>query len=67
MCRSRFHRSGPWLAIGPVKRLLDAVWKDLVVTPYSVYQAISILRRTLGDDPKDPRFEVLERKLKFPH
>src|SRR5215469_5112306 len=37
-----------------VNQLLDVVWKDLVVTPYSVYQAVSALRRALGDDPKDP-------------
>jgi transcriptional activator of cad operon len=39
-----------------VNRLLDVVWKDLVVTPYSVYQAVAALRRALGDDPKDPTY-----------
>src|SRR5215470_15904824 len=39
-----------------VKRLLDVVWKDLVVTPYSVYQAVAALRRALGDDPKHPTY-----------
>src|SRR5215467_7135103 len=39
-----------------VNQLLDAVWKDLVVTPHSVYQAIAALRRALGDDPKDPTY-----------
>jgi TolB-like protein/Tfp pilus assembly protein PilF len=28
----------------------------LVVTPYSVYQAVAVLRRALGDDPKDPTY-----------
>jgi TolB-like protein/DNA-binding winged helix-turn-helix (wHTH) protein/Tfp pilus assembly protein PilF len=39
-----------------VDQLLDLVWKDLVVTPYSVYQAVAALRRALGDDPKDPTY-----------
>src|SRR6516165_6173114 len=37
-----------------VNELLDTVWKDLVVTQYSVYQAVAVLRRALGDNPKDP-------------
>src|SRR5215469_17039309 len=39
-----------------VSELLDTVWKDLVVTQYSVYQAVAALRRALGDDPKDPSY-----------
>jgi TolB-like protein/DNA-binding winged helix-turn-helix (wHTH) protein/Tfp pilus assembly protein PilF len=39
-----------------VSQLLDTVWKDLVVTQYSVYQAVAALRRTLGDDPKAPSY-----------
>src|SRR6516165_5317376 len=39
-----------------VNDLLDAVWKDLVVTQYSVYQAVAVLRRALGDNPKDPTY-----------
>jgi TolB-like protein/DNA-binding winged helix-turn-helix (wHTH) protein len=39
-----------------VNQLLDVVWKDLVVTPYSVYQAVAALRRALGDNPKDPTY-----------
>jgi TolB-like protein/DNA-binding winged helix-turn-helix (wHTH) protein/Flp pilus assembly protein TadD len=39
-----------------VNQLLDTVWKDLVVTQYSVYQAVAALRRALGDDPKDPTY-----------
>ena len=39
-----------------VNQLLDLVWKDLVVTPFSVYQAVAALRRALGDDPKDPSY-----------
>ena len=39
-----------------VNELLDTVWKDLVVTQDSVYQAVAALRRALGDDPKDPSY-----------
>jgi TolB-like protein/DNA-binding winged helix-turn-helix (wHTH) protein/Flp pilus assembly protein TadD len=39
-----------------VNQLLDVVWKDLVVTPDSVYQAVAVLRRALGDDPRDPTY-----------
>jgi len=46
-----------------VEQLLDAVWKDVVVTEDSVYQAVASLRRALGDDPKQPRYiaNVLRR------
>jgi transcriptional activator of cad operon len=46
-----------------VNQLLDEVWKDLVVTPDSVYQAIAVLRRALGDDTKEPVYiaNVLRR------
>ena len=33
-----------------------AVWRDLVVTPSSVYQAIGDLRRALGDDKREPQY-----------
>ena len=39
-----------------VEQLLDAVWKDVLVTHDSVYQAVAGLRRALGDDPKNPIF-----------
>jgi TolB-like protein/DNA-binding winged helix-turn-helix (wHTH) protein len=39
-----------------VEQLLDAVWKDVIVTPDSVYQAVAALRRALGDDSKEPRY-----------
>jgi TolB-like protein/DNA-binding winged helix-turn-helix (wHTH) protein/tetratricopeptide (TPR) repeat protein len=46
-----------------VEQLLDAVWKDVVVTPDSVYQAVGGLRRALGDDTKEPTYiaNVLRR------
>jgi len=37
-----------------INQLLDTVWKDLVVTQCSVYQAVAALRRALGDDRKNP-------------
>jgi DNA-binding winged helix-turn-helix (wHTH) protein len=39
-----------------VEQLLDLVWKDVVVSPDSVYQAVASLRRILGDDPKAPKY-----------
>jgi TolB-like protein/DNA-binding winged helix-turn-helix (wHTH) protein len=39
-----------------VEQLLDMVWKDVVVSPDSVYQAVASLRRILGDDPKEPKY-----------
>src|SRR3979490_3566071 len=46
-----------------VDQLLDAVWKDVVVTPDSVYQAVAGLRRALGDGTKEPAYiaNVLRR------
>src|SRR5271167_245961 len=37
-----------------VDQLLAEVWKDVIVGPDSVYQAVAGLRRILGDDPKSP-------------
>jgi len=39
-----------------VQELLDTVWSDVIVTPDSVYQAVSALRRTLGDNHKEPEY-----------
>jgi TolB-like protein/DNA-binding winged helix-turn-helix (wHTH) protein/tetratricopeptide (TPR) repeat protein len=39
-----------------VQELLDQVWADVVVTSDSVYQAVAGLRRTLGDDAKEPAY-----------
>ena len=46
-----------------VDDLLNAVWKDVVVTQHSVYQAVATLRRSFGDDPKAPTYiaNVLRR------
>jgi transcriptional activator of cad operon len=37
-----------------VEQLLDEVWKDVIVTPNSVYHAVATLRRILGCDAKNP-------------
>jgi len=36
--------------------LLSEVWPDVAVSPDSVYQAVTSLRRQLGDDPKQPTY-----------
>lgn len=38
------------------QRLLDEVWKDVVVSPASVYQSISRLRKILGDTEAPPTY-----------
>src|SRR6266852_1282208 len=43
--------------------LLDQVWSDVTVSPDSVYQAVTSLRRLLGDDPKQPAYiETVPRR-----
>jgi TolB-like protein/DNA-binding winged helix-turn-helix (wHTH) protein len=39
-----------------VSELLEEVWPDVVVGPDSVYQAVGLLRRTLGDDRHHPKY-----------
>jgi TolB-like protein/tetratricopeptide (TPR) repeat protein len=43
-------------AVLSVDELLDLVWKNVIVSPDSVYAAVAALRRTLGDDPKNPKY-----------
>jgi len=43
-------------AVLSVENLLELVWKDVVVSTDSVYAAVAALRRTLGDDPKNPKY-----------
>ena len=46
-----------------VEELLDEAWPDVVVGPDSVYQAVGLLRRTLGDDRHHPAYiEHVPRK-----
>jgi len=46
-------------------QLLSDVWSGVVVTPDSVYQAIKSLRRTLGDDSKQPTYIATVPKLGY--
>jgi TolB-like protein/DNA-binding winged helix-turn-helix (wHTH) protein len=39
-----------------VRRLMDTVWPDAVVSPETVSQRVKLLRSTLGDDAKSPRY-----------
>ncbi len=36
--------------------LLDAVWNDCAVSDNSLTRSIALLRRLLGDDPREPRY-----------
>src|SRR5690606_16641950 len=36
--------------------IFDQVWKDVVVSDSALSQAIRTIRRTLGDDSREPRF-----------
>jgi TolB-like protein/DNA-binding winged helix-turn-helix (wHTH) protein len=45
--------------------LLEQVWTGVIVTPDSVYQAITSLRRLLGDDPKQPIYIATVPRLGY--
>jgi transcriptional activator of cad operon len=45
--------------------LLGQVWTGVIVTPDSVYQAITSLRRLLGDDPKQPSYIATVPRLGY--
>src|SRR4029079_10737225 len=38
------------------RAIFDRVWSDVVVSDSALSQAIRTIRRTLGDDPREPRF-----------
>ena len=38
------------------REIFDRVWRDVIVSDSALSQAIRTLRRTLGDDPREPRF-----------
>jgi TolB-like protein/DNA-binding winged helix-turn-helix (wHTH) protein len=48
-----------------IEELLDHVWSGVVVTQDSVYQAVTALRRLLGDDAKNPRYIVTVPRLGY--
>jgi TolB-like protein/Tfp pilus assembly protein PilF len=39
-----------------IERLLDDVWAGVIVSPASVYQSVSQLRRILGDTDREPTY-----------
>ena len=39
-----------------VRRLMDVVWQDAVVSPETISQRVKLLRASLGDDVKNPRY-----------
>jgi transcriptional activator of cad operon len=45
--------------------LLNLVWSDVAVAPDSVYQAVTSLRRLLGDDPKQPTYIATVPRLGY--
>jgi transcriptional activator of cad operon len=48
-----------------IEELLDNVWAGVVVTQDSVYQAVTALRRLLGDDAKSPRYIATVPRLGY--
>jgi len=48
-----------------IEELLDQVWSGVVVTQDSVYQAITSLRRLLGDDAKLPSYIATVPRLGY--
>jgi TolB-like protein/DNA-binding winged helix-turn-helix (wHTH) protein len=45
--------------------LLEQVWSGVIVTPDSVYQAVALLRRLLGDDSKQPTYIATVPRLGY--
>jgi TolB-like protein/DNA-binding winged helix-turn-helix (wHTH) protein len=45
--------------------LLNQVWSGVNVSPDSVYQAVTSLRRVLGDDPKQPTYIATVPRLGY--
>jgi transcriptional activator of cad operon len=48
-----------------IEDLLNLVWSGVIVTPDSVYQAVAMLRRLLGDDPKQPSYIATVPRLGY--
>jgi transcriptional activator of cad operon len=48
-----------------IEELLNQVWPEVTVTQDSVYQAITTLRRVLGDDPKQPAYIATVPRLGY--
>ena len=52
-------------AVVSIDELLDQVWSGVIVTPDSVYQAVTSLRRSLGDDPRQPIYIATVPRLGY--
>lgn len=48
-----------------IDAVLKQVWGDVAVSPDSVYQAVALLRRQLGDDAKEPKYIETVPKLGY--
>jgi transcriptional activator of cad operon len=48
-----------------IDELLDQVWSGVIVSQDSVYQAVTSLRRVLGDDPKQPTYIATVPRLGY--
>jgi transcriptional activator of cad operon len=48
-----------------IEELLNQVWRGVIVSPDSVYQAVASLRRQLGDDPKQPSYIATVPRLGY--
>lgn len=48
-----------------IEELLDQVWSGVVVTQDSVYQAVTSLRRLLGDDARQPAYIATVPRLGY--
>ena len=56
MMRLLLHLANAAGAVVSLDRLLDEVWSGVLVSPASVYQAVSQLRKFLGDVDPDPTY-----------
>lgn len=52
-------------AVVSIDELLNQVWSGVIVTPDSVYQAVTSLRRLLGDDPRQPSYIATVPRLGY--
>ena len=48
-----------------IDELLNKVWAGVAVSPDSVYQSVTTLRRALGDDPKRPTYIATVPRLGY--
>jgi len=48
-----------------IDELLNQIWPEANVSPDSVYQAVTSLRRLLGDDPKQPTYIATVPRLGY--